>query len=288
MDSSSKNDLWLVDLILVVLFTFLTEAFVLIPTLSGTFVRTILGVLLVLFIPGYALIAALFPRRDDLDGIERAALSFGLSIAVTPLIGLVLNYTPWGIRLDPILTSLVYFTLIMVVVAFLRRRRLSAEERFAVPFHGFFRGLKASSRVRSRTEGMLSVILIIAILVAIGTAAYVIVNPKQGEKFTEFYILGPDGKASNYPTNLTAGQQGKVIIGVVNHEYSTTDYQLMVKMNNNITQTQTFSLQNNEKKEIMFTFNATPPGQNKLQFLLYKSPNNSSVYRSLHLWLNVT
>ena len=61
-----------------------------------------------------------------------------------------------------------------------------------------------------------------------------------------------------------------------------------VKMNNNITQTQTFSLQNNQKKEIMFTFNATPPGQNKLQFLLYKLPNNSSVYRSLHLWLNVT
>jgi len=30
------------------------------------------------------------------DGIERVALSFGLSIAIVPLIGLVLNFTPWG------------------------------------------------------------------------------------------------------------------------------------------------------------------------------------------------
>ena len=48
-----------------------------------------------LFLPGYALIATLFPRKDDLDGIERIALSFGLSIAITPLLGLALNYTPF-------------------------------------------------------------------------------------------------------------------------------------------------------------------------------------------------
>ena len=288
MDYSSKNDLWMLDLILVVLFILLTMAFVFFPSLKGTFIRTILGVLLVLFIPGYSLISALFPRMYDLDGIERAALSFGLSIAVTPLIGLALNYTPWGIRLDPILLSLTYFTLIMVVVAFLRRQRLPPEERFAVPFMEFFRVIKTSFQGKSRTEGLLSLILIIAILVAISTAAYVIVNPKQGEKFTEFYLLGPDGKASNYPTNLTVGQQGTLIIGVVNHEYVTMNYQLVVKMNNNILKNETISLPNNGKKEIPFTFTASPPGQDKLEFLLYKSPNDTSVYHSLHLWLNVT
>lgn len=117
--------------------TLLTVAFVLIPPLNKTFIRTILGVLLVLFIPGYSLIAALFPKWGDLDGIERAALSFGLSIAVTPLIGLALNYTPWGIRLDPILVSLTIFTLAMVTIAFLRRRRLPDEEKFFVPFGEF-------------------------------------------------------------------------------------------------------------------------------------------------------
>jgi len=46
---------------------------VLIPPLNETPVRIILALLLVLFLPGYSLIAALFPRKDDLDGIERIA-----------------------------------------------------------------------------------------------------------------------------------------------------------------------------------------------------------------------
>lgn len=69
-------------------------------------IRVALGLPFVLFFPGYTLIAALYPRRDDLDGIERLALSLGLSLAVVPLIGLVLNYTPWGIRLGPIVAGL--------------------------------------------------------------------------------------------------------------------------------------------------------------------------------------
>jgi uncharacterized membrane protein len=64
-----------------------------------------------LFLPGYALIATLFPRKGDLDGIERIALSFGLSIAITPLLGLGLNYTPFGIRLTPILIVIRYLQL---------------------------------------------------------------------------------------------------------------------------------------------------------------------------------
>ncbi len=122
------------DLILVVIFTLLTAAFVLIPVLNETPVRIVLGVFLVLFLPGYSLIAALFPRRGDLDSIERVALSFGLSIAFTSLIGLALNYTPGGIRLDPILICLVGFTLVMCLIAYLRRRSLPDKEKFAVAF----------------------------------------------------------------------------------------------------------------------------------------------------------
>lgn len=276
------------DIILVAAITLLTVAFVLIPPLNKTFVRTILGILLVLFIPGYTLIAALFPKWGDLDGIERAALSFGLSIAVTPLIGLALNYTPWGIRLDPILISLTIFTLAMCAIAFLRRRKLPEEERFFVPFGQFAKGIKGSFKGESKTERILSIILIITIILAISTTVYIIVKPKQGEKFTEFYILGQNGTASNYPTNLTTGQNGSMIIGVVNHEYTTTDYLLVVKVNNTILKNQTLSLTNGQKMEIPYTFTAGSTGQKKLEFLLYKLPNNQTEYRSLHLWLNVT
>ncbi len=78
----------------------------------GETVRVILGLPFILFIPGYILIFALFPARKtdrSIDIIERIALSFGLSIAVVPLIGLGLNYTPWGIRLEPILLSIFIF-----------------------------------------------------------------------------------------------------------------------------------------------------------------------------------
>jgi len=275
------------DIILVVALTILTSAFVLIKPLNQTFIRTILGILLVLFIPGYSLIAALFPKWGDLDGIERAALSFGLSIAVTPLIGLALNYTPWGIRLDPILISLTLFTLAMCLIAFLRRRKLPEKERYFVPFGQFVKDIRKSFQGESKTERILSIVLIISIILAISTTAYIIVKPKEGEKFTEFYILGPDGKASNYPTNLTTGQNGSVIIGVVNHEYTTTDYLLLVKVNNSTLQNQTITLTSGQKMEIPFNFTAGTSGQKKMEFLLYKLPNNDTAYRSLHLWLNV-
>ncbi len=79
------------DLALVILFTLLCIPFVLIPPLNETPVRILFGLPVVLFLPGYSLITALFPGKDDLDGIERIALSFGLSIAITPLLGLALK-----------------------------------------------------------------------------------------------------------------------------------------------------------------------------------------------------
>ena len=127
------------DLALVILITLSCMLFVLIPPLNETPVRIILGLLLVLFLPGYSLIAALFPRKDDLDGIERIALSFGLSIAVVPLLGLALNYTPFGIRLVPILVVLSVFTVSLAVVAGVRRQGLPEGERFVVEGWGFER-----------------------------------------------------------------------------------------------------------------------------------------------------
>jgi len=67
--------------------------------------RIAVGAAFVLFVPGYSLLQLLFPTKD-IDVIERIVLSIGLSLAVAPLIGLTLNYSPWGIRLAPIVASL--------------------------------------------------------------------------------------------------------------------------------------------------------------------------------------
>jgi len=49
-------------------------------------------------------------------------------------------------------------------------------------------------RGQSFVDKILSIILIAAILGARGTLGYVIVTPKVGEKFTEFYVLGLEAR----------------------------------------------------------------------------------------------
>ncbi|MTK64956.1 MAG: DUF1616 domain-containing protein [Methanobacterium sp.] len=276
------------DLFLILITTVITILFIINPILNDNFVRTMLGLLLILFIPGYSLIAALFPKKEDLDGIERVALSFGLSIAVTPLIGLILNYTPWGIRLTPILICLSSFTLVMLLIAFIRRRRVPEGEKFFVNFGGFASSIKDQFKGESRTSKILSIILIITILLAISTTVYIILKPKQGESFTEFYILGPNGKASDYPTNLTIGQNGSVIIGIVNHEYQTENYELVISSNGTVMNQQNITLTSGNQTQIPYSFTAGTVGYKNIQFLLYKLPDTNNVYRSLHLYVNMT
>jgi uncharacterized membrane protein len=96
--------------------------------------RIALGLLFVIFFPGYTLLSALFPKRGDLSGVERIALSFGLSIAVSPLIGLILNYTPWGIRLYPILISITLFIIVTSAIGWYRQQKLPAADRLSINF----------------------------------------------------------------------------------------------------------------------------------------------------------
>ncbi|WP_424355961.1 DUF1616 domain-containing protein [Methanobacterium sp. MBAC-LM] len=133
----------------------------------------------------------------------------------------------------------------------------------------------------------LSIILIIALIIAVVATIYIVVFPQPGEKFTEFYILGPNGKAGDYPTNLTASKSGNMIIGIVNHEYANTTYQLVVKNNRTILKNESITLTNSEQKEIPFKFNL-PAGNQNVKFLLYKLPDTQNVYRSLNLNVSVT
>lgn len=282
------------DLFITMGLVFLTDIFVLTPGINETMFRNILGLPLVLFLPGYALIAALFPAKSDLDGIERVALSFGLSIAVVPLIGLGLNYTPWGIRLLPILTSLSVFTFIMCGLAYIRRASLPESETFDISFKAAALSLKAEvmETSESRLDRTLTIFLIISILLSVATLAYVVVSPKEGEHFTEFYLLGPEGKADNYTTNYTLGQSGTVIVGVVNHEYRPVNYTMEVKLENKSLflpeNVKHISLAHNETWEEPVTIMPPLEGKNmKLQFLLFNETEKSVPYRDLHLWVNV-
>jgi len=285
------------------------------PYLNASFLRILFGIPLVLFIPGYTLIAALFPAAKDLDGIERVALSFGLSLAIVPLVGLALNYTPWGIRLDPVVTCLCLLTIGLCLAAQFRRVQVPENERFVVPFAKMRQVLAReffNKPGSSRTDRILSLVLLVAIIAAIITTAYVIIIPKEGETFTEFFILGDNEKAADYPTTLLTGTNNSMFIGIGNHEYRTVNYTVETYfMNMTFDQTANTSsltamtpldrftvlVPDNQTVIMPYSFIATSTKYNRLEFLLFNEtvPDDAVTgmdrinqsYRELHLWVTI-
>jgi len=84
-------------------------------------VRWVLGSILVLYLPGFSLLELLFPTGKQIDSLERFALSIGVSLAVIPLIGLVLNFTQWGIRFASVTVALGTFTIGVLAAAAARK-----------------------------------------------------------------------------------------------------------------------------------------------------------------------
>jgi hypothetical protein len=113
--------MWFWAIVLLILLT-ASSIYLLPATPPYVYVRYITGSAFLLYLPGYSLIEALYAKKDELDDLERLALSVGLSLALVPLVGLVLNYTPWGIRLEPSVISLSILTLALSLVS--ARRKL--------------------------------------------------------------------------------------------------------------------------------------------------------------------
>ena len=272
-----------VDLILVVACSLvLTAIIVALP--SARPARIILGLPFVLFFPGYTLIAALYPRKDDLDAIERTALSLGLSIAVVPLIGLALNYSPWGIRLNPILAFVTLFIVLAAAAAAYRRRSLPVEEAFGITVD-----VQLARWSQARMIGRVLALALVVSLAGLGVAAYFVATSRgSSERFTEFYVLGPAGKAEAYPSLVKVGENAAVILGLVNHEGGDASYRVVVRIdggNTNIIDN--LVLADGERWERRIALVPTRVGENqKAEFLLYKD-GGSDPYRSLHLWLDV-
>ncbi len=277
------------DVLFVLIWTILTFVFVITPFLSDTFLRTLLSIPMVLFIPGYALISALFPKNDALKSIERIALSFGLSIAVVPLLGLMLNFT-FGIKLIPILLSLCLYTIVFIFIAAYRREKLTREERFYVPYYRVYEHIcNELNTTKSKNDLILTGILVFSIALVTGMIISVSATPKVRERFTEFYILGQESKAENYSLSLKYQNPVTIPVGIVNHEYAFVNYTVQVALDRQVITDTMLSLDNNEIWEKNITFVPDKEGTDiKLEFWLFKEGNFTEPYRELYLWVNVT
>ncbi|MGF7119274.1 DUF1616 domain-containing protein [Methanobacterium oryzae] len=274
------------DILIITLLTVFCLISLVISELNNNYIQIIVEYLIVLFLPGYSILTILFPRTNDFKVKKRLALSFILSISITLLIAILWNYIPSETRLTSILISISIFTLIIQPISFLRRKQVS--ESFSLSLTELFKRLISSFKAKSQRNKIISIVLTIFIFIGIFTTAYILLSPKESEKFTEFYILGSNGKAYNYPTNLTVTQTGTVYQGIVNHEATDTTYKVIVKFNGTIIKNYKISLKSKEKKEIPVTFVTSNPGQNqKLEFFLYKLPDDKNAYRYLFLQIDV-
>jgi len=269
------------DLLVIGLVT--TLLLVMIVLVPGSPLRIVLGLPFVLLFPGYVLISALYPRKNDLDGIERLALSLGLSLAIVPLIGLVLNYTPWGIRLGPIVTSLSLFIAGASLIAAIKRKRLSSTERFPADARLVLQALQKLPWVALTVS-----LAIVALVLMLGFRSGVLGGSRIGETFTEFYVLGQDGKAERYPKRLLPGQPGKVILGIVNHEGHPAQYSVQIRAGSDLLQSLgPIPLGHDGKWEKQVSFLPLHAGKRiKIEFLLFR-PSSPAPYRNLHIWLEV-
>lgn len=325
------------DLAIIVTLDILTAIAALAPVIKETPLRIALGLPFVLFLPGYAFVAALFPeagstgsettheaasedvptrserlQNGSIDGIERVALSFGLSIAISPLIGLGLNFTPFGIRLVPIVFAIGGFTLVVTAVATVRRSALPPDERFQVPFRQWYAAIYTELfEPETRADQLLNVVLVVSLLLAVSSVAYAVAVPQSGESFSEFYLLteneSGDLTAANYPSNFTVGESKPLVVGITNNEHESVTYNVVaqlqrVRTTNNTTRVlarepiENFQTQLATNKTWTRKHSVTPTmtgNRLRLVYLLYKGevpsqPTVENAYRETHLWVNVT
>ena len=289
-------------LIISILTVLLVIISVLIPS---NIVQIILGLPAILLFPGYSFVAALYPGKEDMNRIQRLALSIGVSVAIGTLIGLILNYTPWGVVPESVLFSVSIFILLASAFALLRRNKVPGRNKYIYQ-------LTISWPVWA--SGVLSKLLfvsfIVSIVVTLGVISYVTVSPRVEAAFTEFYILGLNGEAQDYPEvfslesgdvtrieygdgNYVFDKFGMVTLGIVSHEQEKASYYVLANIDGEqiginydggvVNRIGPFELAQGEKWEQKIGFAPQYAGDNqKVEFLLFKETDSIPV-SSLHL-----
>lgn len=84
--------------------------------------RVVFGSVYVLFLPGYVLTYVFF-KKQEIDWLERIALSFALSIAVVPLLVFYLNLA--GIKINALSVSLTILGIIVLGLLIVKVQRKS-------------------------------------------------------------------------------------------------------------------------------------------------------------------
>ena len=212
--------------------------------------RVLAGLPLLLFLPGYVLLAVLYPGqwRDatteagtgrpsvlDREGLtwgERAAISFAASLALLPMLAVVLSVARLPLDPVPITLSLGAVTVLGAVVGALRRLQLPPSRRFRLPLHRWWTEIRRGTvEAPSTGDALLNVLLVLALVGALTGLAYGLAAPPSGPGYTEPALLTEqDGElvTGNYTTEFAPGESAPMVFSVENQEGGERSYTTVV------------------------------------------------------------
>ncbi|MFB6105933.1 MAG: DUF1616 domain-containing protein [Halobacteriaceae archaeon] len=316
-ESPSDADLWAVVLAVAV-----TDAVVLAPFLSETALRPVVVFPFVLVVPGYALVAALFPADaarvaegtapggpadPRLPTLGRVVLAFGGSVGVVAAVTLTLDFTDYGFQTVPVLAGVSVSTLALVGVAAYRRRSRGTDRRAGVAPTAAVGRIRRAARGGTRLEAILSVVAVASVLLAAG-AVYAGPGPDGGASNGPTVALlgtGADGPAmADYPRNLTRGEPVRPSLMVTggDRQATVTVVVLLQDLSDDgasvvsSTELDRFevSVGANETRVVDHAVVPTRAGDPlRLAYLVYEgdpppTPTAANADREVHLWVGVT
>lgn len=252
--SETTDSHWLhgIDDLLVVLALVLAfDLLVAVADAGGSALHLLLGLPALLFVPGYAVVAAMYPRASapedwhrprsaatparsrstgSIGAAGRIGVSVAASVVVLAVVALAANATSWGIRTAPLLAGITLITLVAVTVAAYRRTGVAAHHRYdpSIPW----RPVAGALRPRASLTFVLGVVMVAS---AVAAAAVIgghagPVQADSGEQFSEFSVL-TDNDSDGYETgNYTEAIESDdpLYFGVSNTEGEPTDYTIVV------------------------------------------------------------
>jgi uncharacterized membrane protein len=228
-ESASRQTAIVGDLLICGLFTLLLVASLLVPL--PALLDILVGLLFMLYIPGYLLLVALFPAHDDLLPVQRQALTIIVNIAMTPMVVYILH------RMNPNLDLSIWKQTTAVIVLFLialatwRRGRLPVWKLYHPTLLSNIRVRidKWMERKRGRRKALSTwgLATIVATVLFLGSVGYAVAVAEWSDYTTEFYMISvpsPYGPAEYPALPIATGMA--IELWVVNHEGRTVDYTL--------------------------------------------------------------
>lgn len=279
--------------------------------------RAAVGLPLLLFLPGYALLTVVFPSRrfrtrygaldvfsSGIDGVERVGLSFGISLALLPLLGLVLwTLSPSGFGVRVLVGVLSATTGLGMICGAYRRLRLPVNQRYRVPVDRWLSGLWTDGVTGGLFGTTLNVVLVLSVIAAVVALGVGILVPHESETYTSVSMLASSEDGLSFVDNSTAITSGdQLTLSIANHEAQTTTYTIVVvveRISNNGTgvhssqelkRLQT-TVKPGETSYVNHTVSPPTEASNlRLRYLVYKDeppkiPTAANAYRTVFFWL---